>query len=554
MLVPRFRAYHMAEAHLPHCSKLREVRKISGVEPLPYDVYVTETTDEIKSAYVGRRIVAAALMAVIIGGTVALLFGPVVSMALTGDSYQWIQHAHLAAHRPALLLADLDTFFRPSTTWTLVVDRVLWGGFNTRGYRMSSLALHSVAALALAIVGWRLGLGWFAASAVGLVWATSPFTDESAFVVAYRFQPLLLISWLTMIAVWPRSGESWRGSRLAAAAVAVLAAAASKETWVVTPVLVAALEFERRRTWRAVMIPTLACGSAVAAYVIGYFVAFPTSKAYFEIGPHIPAKIPAQLAAFLYLEEPVTDGISLTWMGLFATVVMAAVVVCCLKWRVPGCLVAGCLFVLPILPTLLVPYMPQRYLAIPYAGFLLVVALWINSASEKKEKWRPLIRVGVIVIVALVVVAGAATVRADLEDYRRIATAHAVLLEETEQVSASVNGGGPVAVVRDEQTTPLLDVVKSPQGLPKLVFIRNHSPYGLIDTAALFEWVLADEGTRVDHVANWSVACAGGPGVVLVHRDGGFVDLGTTPDVANEIARWGSSGRGVQVVRAVPLD
>jgi hypothetical protein len=184
----------------------------------------------------------------------------------------------------------------------------------------------------------------------------------------------------------------------------------------------------------------------------------------------------------------------------------------------------------------------------------LVVALWIHAASDKIEKWRPLIRVGVIVIVALVVVAGAATVRADLEDYRRIATAHAVLLEETEQVSASVIEGGPVAVVRDEQTTPLLDVVQSPQGFPKLVFIRNHSPYGLIDTAALFEWVLADEGTRVAHVANWSVACAGVPGVVLVHRDRGFVDLGTTPDVADDIARWGSSGRGVQVVRAVPLD
>ena len=186
-------------------------------------------------------VVVVAVAAVIIGATVALLFGPVVSMALTGDSYQWIQHAHLAAHRPVLLLADLDTFYRPSTTWSLVADRMVWGGYNARGYRTTSLALHGMVGLMLVIAGRRLGLGWLAALAVGMVWVTSPFTDESAFVVAYRFEPLLLISWLAMIAVWPRADEVWSGPRLIATVMTVLAVVAAKETWVVTPALVAGL-------------------------------------------------------------------------------------------------------------------------------------------------------------------------------------------------------------------------------------------------------------------------------------------------------------------------
>jgi len=494
------------------------------------------------------------VVAVVIGATVAMLFGPVMSMALTGDSYQWIQHAHLAARRPVLLLADLDTFYRPSTTWTLVADRFLWGGFDAQGYRASSLALHGMVGLMLVIAGRRLGLGWLAAFAVGMVWVTSPFADESAFIVAYRFQPLLLLAWLALIAVWPQRNESWSGARLAAAAMVIFAAAAAKETWVVTPALVAALSFERRRKWRAVLIPTGVVGCAVATYLLGYFLVFPTSKSYFELGPHIFAKIPAQLAAFLYLEEPITHELSLTWMSLLAVVVITGVVVSCVKWRMPGCLVAGCLFVLPTLPTLLVPYMPQRYLAIPYAGFLLLVALWVNAVSERFPKRRFVIRGVACLTVGLIIAAGAAIVRADLEDHRTMAAAHEVLLREAEEVMATFMDGGPVAVIRDEQSTPLLDTVRSPVGYPKLVFIRNDDPYGLIDSAALFEWVLADEGKRVERVAGWAAVCDGFHGTVLVHRDGGFIDLGTTSNVADEALRWTSLGRGVQVIRAVALD
>ena len=294
---------------------------------------VTEPANESRSMHRRPGVVVVAVAAVIIGATVALLFGPVVSMVLTGDSYQWIQHAHLAAHRPVLLLADLDTFYRPSTTWSLVADRMVWGGYNARGYRTTSLALHGMVGLMLVIAGRRLGLGWLAALAVGMVWVTSPFTDESAFVVAYRFEPLLLISWLAMIAVWPRADEVWSGPRLIATVMTVLAAVAAKETWVVTPALVAGLEFNRHRTWRVVLLPTIAVGSVVAAYLLVYFMAFPTSKTYFEFGPHVFAKIPAQLAAFLYLEVPITTGISLTSMSLLAVVIMAAVIASCVKWR-----------------------------------------------------------------------------------------------------------------------------------------------------------------------------------------------------------------------------
>ena len=223
----------------------------------------------------------------LIAAAVVTLYGPSLELALTGDSYQWVQHAHAASHDPALLLSDLDTFLRPSNTWSLALDRALWGGFAARGFRCSSLVLHGLVALALGAAGWRLGLGRTAACTVALLWATSPFTDESVYVVAYRFQPLLLLAWLALIVLWPAPDETWSRWRLTAVVLAVFAAAASKETWVVTPGLVFALELDRRRSWwRQALRPAAGVAVAAVAYSVVYFFAFPSGKSYYELGVH----------------------------------------------------------------------------------------------------------------------------------------------------------------------------------------------------------------------------------------------------------------------------
>ena len=493
----------------------------------------------------------AVISAAVVATAVALLHGPAVVLELTGDSYQWIQHAHAATHHRALMIADLDTFLRPSTTWTLALDRVVWGGFEAGGFRISSLVIHGLVALALILAGRRLGLGPWAAAAVALLWVSSPFTDESAFVVAYRFQSLLLLGWLLLIAVWPRAGESWGRGRAVAAALAVAAAAAAKETWVVTPALVAALELDRRRSLREALRPTIAVGIAVAIYVTIYFLSFPAgSKSYYEFGSHVLAKIPTQLAAFLYLREPMPFALELSWQGVVALAVATAMVAACLRWRVAGTWTALALYLLPTLPTLLVPYMPQRYLAIPYAGFLLLTALFISAAVEQAPRWRWAIRGGAAVVVVMVLTAGAFIVRADLSDYRRMAAAHGVLLAEAAEVSAAVAAGAPVVVVRDERAAPLLEILREPQGFAKLPYTRHADPYGLIDTAALFEWVIAEEGTRVEPVVDRGTD-AEGP--VLVHIAGGFVQSEPATDLSAEVERWGAEGRRVRVIRAVPL-
>ena len=100
---------------------------------------------------------------------------------------------------------------------------------------------------------------------------------------------------------------------------------------------------------------------------------------------------------------------------------------------------------------------------------------------------------------------------------------------------------------------PLAMILQEPRGLPKLPFTRPEDPYGLIDAAALFEWVAAEEGKRVERIDDWARACRGTGGSVIVHREGGFVDLGATSDVAAEASRWRADERHLRVIRVVPL-
>lgn len=495
-----------------------------------------------------------ALLAVLIVGVVGWLHGPVVSLTLMGDSYQWIQHAHAAAHRPQILFADLEAFFRPSTTWSLVVDRWLWGGFDAAGYRVTNLAMHALAAVLLGMAGYRTGVGPLSATMIALVWVTSPFTDESAFLVASRIQSLLIISWLLLIAAWPRTEERWTPVRVMATVAAITVAAASKETWVVTPGLVAALEFDRGRSLRQAAVPVAVVGLFAALYGLWYAATLASPRSYYELGPHMVAKIPQQLAAFLYLREPVPFEPRLTWEGVVATVVVTAIVMLAATWHRRGVWTALAVLVLPTLPTLALPYMPQRFLSLPYAGFLVLIAVWVGGLQERLPNYRRAISLVVAALTVMITAAGASIVRADLADYRAIAATHARLLEEARAVSDIVVGTDPVLVVRDERSRPLVAILRDPQGLPKLPFTRHDDPYGLIDTAALFEWVAADERIRVEHVDDWSERYAGFAGHVLVHREGGFDRGGEVSDLAAEASRWQAAGRRVRVIRAVKLD
>jgi len=508
---------------------------------------------EWKAARVGefRWILVSSL---VVAATVAALYHPAAELVLMGDSYQWVQHAHEATHRPLRLFADLDTFLRPASTWTLVVDRLIWR-WNPSGFHATNLVFHGAVAVLLAAAARRLGLGRWVSLLVALIWVASPFTDESAFVVAYRFQTLFAAAWLSLIVIWPGPDESWGRARVAGVIGATVIAASAKETWVMIPALVVALEVgQHRRSFGQALRTAVPFAIAAALYTGIYFVLFPPGgKSYYVWTLEPIAKVPHQLAAFLHMEQLVPLEMPFSWRGVVALGLVGGLAAVFWYRRYRPALVAIAVLILPVFPTLMVPYLPQRYTALPYAGFLLLIGMWYSQQDQQLN--RPLFwRLGAAVVVAMVAVAGWLTVRADLTDYRRISAAHERLVDEAREVLWALEPGVPVVVVRAEQEHPLLDVLRSPQGLAKLPFTRHDDPYGLVDASALFDWALAEERVLVEEMTDWPSSGVGKPGVVLVHRSGGFdvVEM-TEADVAGEATRLRRRGLRLRVIAAQPF-
>jgi hypothetical protein len=494
----------------------------------------------------GALVVAAALW----------LYAPALGFELIGDDYQWVQHAHLAMHRPALLLSDLDSFYRPASTWTLALDRILWG-FRPFGFHLTNILLHGFAGVALAVAGRRLGLSRTAGWAVGLLWALSPFSEEPAASVAIRFEDLLLVAWLGMVLAWPRSAQNWSAGRGSAVAALTVLALFSKETWVVTPGLAWALEWGFRKSDLKRVLCTITPFLALAgAYTVVYFIAFPGGKNYFQGSLRPLLKVPHQFAAFLYMEGLVPVAFPLSAAGLLALVAVACVLAFGLRRRNAAATVGAALLLLPTLPTLLVPYLPTRYTAIPYAGFLLLAAgAGQEAAAELRGRWRQATALAGAAAAALVLAAGVATVRADLEDLRRVSVAHEKLLVEARDVLPSLPLDRPILVLREERENPLRDIITTPLGLPKLYFVRQADPYGLIDAGALFEWVLGREDIAIQRFDDGEARFRESAGAVLTHRSGGFSWLSTDVARVGELAgRSRETGVYAQMIRAVRLD
>jgi hypothetical protein len=130
---------------------------------------------------------------------------------------------------------------------------------------------------------------------------------------------------------------------------------------------------------------------------------------------------------------------------------------------------------------------------------------------------------------------------------------HASLLSEAREVATAFPVGVPVLVIRAENDNPAETLALGARGLPKLPYIRRPDPYGMVDAAGLFDWVLRREDLEVVRIDDGERRFAGRPGAVLVHRSGRFEWLpGGTSDVGARAKGAGLAGYQVRIVLAEP--
>ena len=485
----------------------------------------------------GMRRAHVAIAAALTCACVAVLYWPTLRFALLGDDFLLVQLGHRASHDFRLAFASLDAFYRPSTTWTLMLDRAAFGQW-AGGYHLTNFFLRLTSSLLVIVVARRLGLGTVTSAAVALVWACSPFTAEPVYVVGARIDELLGLSWLALIALWPSPDKLWERWRKLAVAGVIGFATFTKETWVVTVALVLVLELVCHRVplRRALRSATWVL-APVCVYVALHVALLPSAPGYFSFDSSTLAKLPVELAAFLHLGPLVPTGFTLSPGAILAALLVAALAVQALRLGSRAALVGLALMALPQLPTLFVPFLPTRHTAVPYLGFLLLAAGVLSSALPGfAQRWRRPVLAGAAGLAGLVWLSGVVTLQADLLDIKGASDLHAELVDEAREIARDLPLGQPVLVVRAERHDPLRELAMGFTGTPKLFFHRREDAYGLVDSAALLEWARAEEGVFFRR-ATAADRADGGSRVILVHEQGRFAVTVTDASAAAALVR-----------------
>jgi hypothetical protein len=142
-----------------------------------------------------------------------------LSFELMGDDFLLAQLAHAARHSWPLLFAGLDAFYRPSITWTLILDGLIWG-HDAGGYHLTNVLLRTGNAVLLYFALRRVRFAPLGAWIVAFLWACSPFSAEPVHTVGARIDELLTTAWLALVVTWTRHQETSSNGRLAIASAA----------------------------------------------------------------------------------------------------------------------------------------------------------------------------------------------------------------------------------------------------------------------------------------------------------------------------------------------
>jgi hypothetical protein len=305
-----------------------------------------------------------------------------------------------------------------------------------------------------------------------------------------------------------------------------------------------------RRRWPETLARGTAAGAAVVAYLVLYArqpAIAPSTFFTADLGGAV--KVPNAFAAFALFGRLQPGGFAVGAAEVVAAAAMIALAV--LAWRRRDALTAVglALFLLPFVPLLPIGWSTSRYTTIPLAGFLLAVAGAIRvgvGALAPHRRAAGRLAVGVAVAAALAV--NVAVLAGDLDDYRRLAGLHRLLLDEARVVAPEAARHEALLAVRLESAQPLVELSRSVAGIPKVFFVRGADPYTLIDWAALLTFVLDPVGgpvfVDVTERGPMPERCT-----VLAHVRGAFVWPGQEHgSCADEARPWRSQRAPVKVL------
>lgn len=237
-----------------------------------------------------------------------------------GGGYVWLDHAHveagLALRRPAEFLSLFRTpfagtgYYRPLTALSLSLDALAGRPWV---FHVVNLALHALAGILLVEACLVLGVRRRAATLGGLLFLAHPLTSLVAGAIAFRSEALVAAGLFGAIVAHRRGRPLLASLLLAAAALA-------KETgFVLAPLFVATIEWQRPTAppvrWR--LLAAEGAGLCLAlALRLGFAPAWPSGFPLLSLSEHWGSRLAliarATTLLFLPVERGVCDAFPIT--------------------------------------------------------------------------------------------------------------------------------------------------------------------------------------------------------------------------------------------------
>jgi protein O-mannosyl-transferase len=383
---------------------------------------------------------------------------------------------------------------RPIANLTFAINYAI-GGLDVRGYRLTNLAVHVLAALTLfGLVRRTLRLGSlapaFGAHATNLAWIAAlmwmlhPLQTETIDYVTQRTESLMGLCYLLTLYCSVRALEGRHGRWQAAAVIACATGMACKESMVTAPVIVVLFDSVfvaravLRKTHRARLYVGLACTWAVLA---GLMASEPRTTVGFDTNvsgwTYLLNQAPILLTYLrltfwprnLVLDYGIPQPLTLAdvWLPMIAVIALAIVVVVLLARR-PQAGFLGAWYFITLAPTSsIIPIATEvgadRRMYLPLAGLVVLGVLgtyraWMLRATPSRQA------VGLAAALGVCVLLSAATIQRNREYESKLSILQTTVDRRPHPRSYLMLGSTLLEAGRRQEAMPYLERARDEPG------------------------------------------------------------------------------------------
>ena len=453
----------------------------------------------------------------------AAVHSPVLAIHPWGDDFENLYLATSIPQSPLQVLRHNYVFFRPVMLLLMYLNYLV-SGAHPLGYNLVTLLFLLLNTLLVYLVARRLRAGPSAALAVAGLYGCSPLMSEATTWSGTRAdQVMVALTLLVVLVAAGRRRPTSVGFQVLMGVLLVVAAA-TKESWIVLPVLLAATLLVARRERVDVTLRASLFGVLLATLYVVVFVLWPELS-----GSATPldysAEVNSPVNAILKLLRVVAwyagfgHPAATPETAIAGALLLGAVVVGAAMSRRADVRLGVVLLVLALAPTLHFPVSPTRFNALPLAGFwLAAVGLADHLTRGRASRRWVAASLGLVLVVLQCVL-----LRVEIQDYRRFGELHRPLVQAFQELDAVLPAPGFVVLIDAGTVDGPASMVRSTRGMPKYVYPKPGGLWDLVYFHSLASFAGRPFEVRLRHVARDRVGSEIlEDAVVLLFDDDGF--------------------------------